>query len=72
MVPVAVFKTSFFHVLVHAGLHAIGQQHVARDSIAAEHESVSHCVCVYVCAGEGKRRNDRDRLRKTLKSLERV
>lgn len=47
------FKTSFFHVLVHAGLHAIGQQHVARDFIAAEHESVSHCVRVYVC-GRGK------------------
>lgn len=47
MIPVVAFKTSFFHVLVHAGLHAIGQQHVARDFIAAEHESVPHCVCVW-------------------------
>lgn len=62
------FKTSFFHVLVHAGLHAIGQQHVARDFIAAEHESVSHCVRVCVC----RRGKETRRLRKTLKSLERV
>lgn len=62
------FKTSFFHVLVHAGSHAIGQQHVARDFIAAEHESVSHCVRVCVC----RRGKETRRLRKTLKSLERV